>query len=579
MNVPRSEYPRPQFYRPSWQNLNDPWEFEIDQGNSGRERGMTQADYPYRQTIQLPFCPESPLSGIGCTDFMAAVWYRKTIFLTPEQLSGHVILHFGAVDYQATLWVNGEQSITHRGGFSSFEADITSLLRPGENTLVVQAVDDTRNGQYPSGKQSDQYQSYGCYYTRTTGIWQTVWLEFTPAVYLKQVKIQADAVSGGVSLEPVLVGDPAGLTLITTVLEQNRPVCRKSLPLSGGCGLYVLEVPHPRLWEPGRPELYDLTFELRRGEQVVDRVYSYFGFRSITIQGRGVCLNGRPVYQRLVLDQGFYPQGIYTAPRDEDFQQDISLALSLGFNGARLHQKVFEERFLYWADRMGYLVWGEYPSWGTDISSPSAALNLLPEWLEVVERDFNHPSIVCWCPLNETWDYQGRPQDDRIPATLYRATKALDPTRPVIDTSGHYHVLTDIYDIHCYDQDPAVFARQFGAVTDQQVYDNLPQRQHFNGAPYMVSEYGGASWAGSQENAWGYGENPKTEEEFARRYEGLTRPLLENPNIAGFCYTQLYDVEQEQNGLFTYQRQPKFSPQVYEIIRAVNLQKAALEQP
>lgn len=578
MTIPRSEHPRPQFFRQSWQSLNGEWDFEIDNGNSGEDRGMVKPEYSYAQKITVPFCPESQLSGVHVTDFMSAVWYRKTITITEEQLAGHVILHFGAVDYEATLWVNGTTCCTHKGGYTSFEADITGTLHPGENTLVLRAVDDTRNDQWPSGKQSGLYHSHGCFYTRTTGIWQSVWLEYVPTTYLKSVRITADAVSGTVSFEPVILGDTKGLTLATTISYEGNTVCEKQLPLEGGCGLYAMEVASPKLWNAGQPELYDVTYRLQKDGKMLDTVQSYFGFRNITIQGRAVCINGKPVYQRLVLDQGFYPQGIYTASSDEELKKDIELSLSLGFNGARLHQKVFEERFLYWADKMGYLVWGEYPNWGMDIASDSAALNMLPEWLEEIERDYNHPSIVCWCPFNETWDHRGRQQDNRIIANVYLATKAYDKTRPVIDTSGNFHVMTDIYDIHNYDQSVELFAERYGAVTETEVYDNFPNRQHFNGAPYMISEYGGASWAGNQENAWGYGENPKTEEEFAKRYQGLTKALMDNKNISGFCYTQLYDVEQEQNGLFTYERTPKFDSAVYKVIKETNLAVAEIEK-
>ena len=578
MTTPRSEYPRPQFVRDSWQCLNGSWDFEIDYGNSGESRGLVKPEAVYAQTITVPFCPESSLSGIGNTDFLNAVWYRKTISVTEEHLSGRVILHFGAVDYEATIWVNETRCGEHKGGYSSFELDITDCLQPGENRLVVRAVDDTRDDRYPSGKQSGLYESHGCFYTRTTGIWQTVWLEFTSRSYLKSVRVTADPATGTVCFEPSVKGCDDSLTLTAQVSYKGEDVAQKRIPVDEGNFTFSMEIEHPKLWNPGAPELYDVTYSLESDGRVLDTVKSYFGFRNIMLKGRAICLNGKPVYQRLVLDQGFYPDGIYTAPSDEALKKDIELSMSLGFNGARLHQKIFEERFLYWADQLGYLVWGEHGNWGMDIANPETALNFLPEWLEALERDYNHPSIVCWCPFNETWDHRGRQQDNRIIANVYLATKAFDRTRPVIDTSGNFHVMTDIYDIHNYDQSVELFQERYGAVTETQGYDNFPDRQHFNGAPYFLSEYGGASWAGTEKNAWGYGENPKTEEEFAQRYQGLTRALMDNKNICGFCYTQLYDVEQEQNGLFTYERTEKFSPDVYKVILETNAAKAAIEE-
>jgi hypothetical protein len=291
-----------------------------------------------------------------------------------------------------------------------------------------------------------------------------------------------------------------------------------------------------------------------------------------------ILLNNKPVYQRLVLDQGFYPTGIYTAPTDEDLRNDIEISMGLGFNGARLHEKVFEARFLYWADKLGYLVWGEHANWGLNITTPMGLERFLPEWIEVLERDYNHPSIVGWCPFNETWDLNGTKQDDNILKLVYQATKAIDKTRPVIDTSGNFHVITDIFDVHDYDQNPETFSQRYeGLKTGEDVYVSFPQRQKYDGQPYFVSEYGGIWWNPGQtdQNSWGYGNRPKSEEEFIKRYKGLTETLLQHPKMCAFCYTQLYDVEQEVNGLYTYDRKPKFDP---EIIKAVNSQKAAIEE-
>ena len=327
------------------------------------------------------------------------------------------------------------------------------------------------------------------------------------------------------------------------------------------------------LWEVGCGRLYNLVITFGG-----DTVKSYFGLRDIRLDGFKYLINGKSVFQRLVLDQGFYRDGIYTAPDDSDMIKDIEISLAAGFNGARLHQKVFEQRFLYHCDRLGYIVWGEYPNWGLDYSAPDAIYGILPEWCEEVERDFNHPSIIGWCPFNETWDYDGRQQRDELLEAVYKITKQLDSTRPCIDTSGNFHVISDIFDVHDYEQDPKIFKENYDKlVSDGTLFDRHDSRQKYAGEPTFVSEYGGIKWVvGEQdENAWGYGNAPRTENEFIERYRGLTEALLGNEMMFGFCYTQLYDIEQEQNGLYTYDREPKFDMTVF---HGINSAKAAIEE-
>jgi beta-galactosidase/beta-glucuronidase len=341
----------------------------------------------------------------------------------------------------------------------------------------------------------------------------------------------------------------------------------------------TLRLTEKHIWDINEPNLYDLALTLN-ADSVTDQVESYFGLRSVCLRDNANYLNGRPLFQRLVLDQGFYPDGIYTAPNDGALIKDIEICMALGFNGARLHEKAFEERFLYHADRLGYLVWGEYANWGYDHSTTANISHYLPEWLALMERDFNHPALIGWCPFNETWDRNGHRQDDDLLSVVYQATKALDPTRPVIDTSGNYHVVTDIYDIHDYLQDVEEFHKRYGTLKKGEGYERMPDRQQYGGQPFFVSEYGGARWVPEQEvgEGWGYGDAPKTEQEFAERYAGLTGALINAEGVCAFCYTQLYDVEQEKNGLYTYDRQKKFPDWVYERIREVNTQVAAIEK-
>ena len=567
INIPRHEHPDPQAERAAWLNLNGEWDFEFDFGNSKKESGIIDRK-DWETKIVVPFCPESKLSGIEYTDFIPAVWYRRTVDITAEQLKGNVLLHFGAVDYETTVYINGKKAGYHRGGYASFKFDVTEYLTEGENTIIVNAVDDVRNTLVPRGKQSEELKSHGCDYTRTTGIWQTVWLEFVPKAYIKSFKLYPDYINGVIAISAVVEGD--GEFTASASYEGKAMGSFSKKAVSTITGEIKLDEIH--LWEVGNGRLYDL--ELTFGE---DKIKSYFGLRNVKLDDYKFLINGKSVFQRLVLDQGFYPDGIYTAPSDEALENDVKISLAVGFNGARLHQKVFEKRFIYHCDRLGYIVWGEYGNWGLDWSDERALEAMLTEWCECVERDFNHPSIIGWCPFNETWDINGRKQYDSILRTIYRVTKHMDETRPCIDTSGNFHVETDIYDVHDYEQDYHVFKENYDKLmTENVLYERFPDRQMYSGKGCAwVSEYGGLQWSrGDRGDAWGYGNAPKTEEELIERYAGLTDALLDNYRMFGFCYTQLYDIEQEQNGLYYYDRTPKFDT---EIFRKINSRKAAIE--
>lgn len=567
MTIPRSEHPDPQFQRKDWLNLNGEWDFEFDFGNSGLRAGVLEKD-EWSKKINVPFCPESKLSGIEYTDFIAAVWYRKSVTVTEAQLEGRVLIHFGAVDYETYLYVNGEEAGYHKGGYTSFTFDITEFLTAGENVIAVNARDDVRDPLVPRGKQSELYNSHGCDYTRTTGIWQTVWLEFVPKAYVKSFKLFPDTVNATLGVSAVVEGEGA---FKAEAFYDGRLVGSFEKTAAGFVSGDI-KLSETHLWEVGCGRLYDLKITFGG-----DEISSYFGLRDIRIDGYKVLINGKSVFQRLVLDQGFYADGIYTAPSDEALEKDIRLSLAVGFNGARLHQKVFEPRFLYHCDRLGYIVWGEFGNWGLDYSRDGALEAMLPQWCESVARDFNHPAIVGWCPFNETWDRDGRKQNDELLRIVYRVTKQLDETRPCIDTSGNFHVETDIFDVHDYEQKVEIFKGNYDRLmTEGVLFEHFPDRQEYDGKkPAFVSEYGGIQWSlGSRGDAWGYGNAPKSEQEFIDRYKGLTDALLDNERMFGFCYTQLYDIEQEQNGLYYYDRSPKFDP---ELFRRINSRKAAIE--
>lgn len=572
MIIPRSEHPRPQFYRGNWMNLNGEWQFEIDHGNSGKQRELMESK-SLSGVITVPFCPESSLSGLEYKDFMAAVWYKRSLFIPEDKAGLLTLLHFGAVDYHAEVFVNGALAGTHDGGYVSFTIDITEYVKTGGNLITVYAEDDNRSGMQPRGKQSTEYHSHDCDYTRTTGIWQTVWVEWVNPTYIQIVKLTPDARNGKVIIEAKLTGDTKGVSLSTAASFGGNPCGTARAQVCGQTVRTELSVSELHLWNAGEPNLYDLTLCLEKDGNEIDVLSSYFGLRDVAFDGMKFTINGRSVFMRLVLDQGFYADGIYTAPSDEALKNDISLSLAMGFNGARLHEKVFEARFLYHADHMGYLCWGEMGNWGMDHSNIAALSPFIKEWLQSVERDYSAPCIIGWCPFNETWDVRGHQQNDEILRCVYRVTKALDPTRPVIDTSGNFHVETDIYDVHDYEQKPEEFHSRYGAGT-KPIYERFPKRQQYKGQPVLVSEYGGIWWSDEDKEGWGYGQRAKSREEFLDRLKGLTDVLLDNPDHCGLCYTQLTDVEQEQNGLYTYQRQAKFKP---ETIHAIFSRKAAIE--
>ena len=579
----RKEYPRPQLVRKDWLCLNGEWEFEIDNACVGEWKKYWERP-SLDGKITVPYCPESDLSGVGHKDFMNCVWYRKAITL-PESFQGkRTVLHFGAVDYLATVYVNGKKVGTHMGGYTPFAFDITDALTDGENVIMLSAFDDLRSNKQPSGKQSHRFGSYGCFYTRTTGIWQSVWLEPVDAARVETYRVYPDVANAAVTLQFQVTGAAIGGKLSVNASYEGADMGSASTVVNGNAVTLTLSLKEAHLWEIGKGRLYDISVSLEKNGAVADSFCGYFGLREVGLTDKGMTLNGKPFFGRFVLDQGFYPDGIYTAPSEEALKNDIVCSMQLGFNGARLHEKVFEPTYLYWADKLGYLVWGEYPSWGISISDASAMKNYLREWLESVERDFSHPSVIGWCPFNETWDSfnEGNArQCGDVLDMIYRATRYTDPTRPCIDTSGNYHVVhCGLWDVHDYEQNPEKFASYYakideGIVADQS-YRKEPKRQIYDGTPVFMSEYGGIKWdVSSPTDSWGYGVSVKTEEEFIARYKGLTDVLLDNEHMMGFCYTQITDVEQECNGLLTYDRKFKFDPAIF---HAINTRKAKIEE-
>lgn len=593
--VPKAEYPRPQFERQEWVNLNGEWTYNIDYTGVGLEREYYKSA-GFDGKITVPFCPESKLSGVEHKDFIEHLWYQRKLSIPSNWEGKKILLNFGAVYYRADIYLDGKFVTRHFGGSSSFSVDMTPYVKAGgDHNLVVYVHSDLRSLKQTAGKQCLRDKSYGCNYTRTTGIWQTVWMEAVDASALHSVQVVTDIDQNLVMVRPRFHGINGG-SLKVTLKDGGKEVETRTSAASDSA-LMVLSVPDAKLWSPESPFLYDLTYEVTDKEgKVVDSVKSYVGMRKVHIEGNKIYLNNKPYYQRLVLDQGFYPESIWTSPNDEALKNDILLSKAAGFNGARLHQKVFEERFYYWADKLGYITWGEAPSWGMDANNVEAARNFIAEWSEIVERDRNHPSLLIWTPANEEF-WPDAIQYARLIEDLYKITKGLDSTRPFHGASGGVHVnpATDIWSAHSYHQDPEklkealynngqayhqgylvygpsqknigyneLFLRSNGSKPQDVVNYNWAQSRYDGKKPYLVDEFGGIKWSSKQQDSaqqvsWGYGQAPKSLEEFYARLEGQVNGVLELSDFMwGYCYTQLTDVEQEENGIYYYDRTPKF---------------------
>ena len=566
---PRAEYPRPQFERADWVNLNGEWSFALDLSDSGRDRDFYNSK-GFEQRITVPFAPESKLSGIGYTDFINSVWYQRMIQIPSAWQGKRVKLNFGAVYYESEVYIDGRFVGRHYGGSDSFAFDITDFVGDGkEHSIVVHAESDLRSGTQPGGKQSTNYYSYGCSYTRTTGIWQTVWMEAVDDMALERVQVVTDIDNEQIVVIPTYYNVAGGNTLSVEVRDGGKVVAHAESAAVQGVPV-VVALKKAKLWSPESPFLYDVVYEVKDAEgKTLDRVDAYVGMRKVHIDGNKIYLNNKPYYQRLVLDQGFYPDGIWTAPSDEALKHDIEMSKAAGFNGARLHQKVFEERFHYWADKLGYIVWGEMASWDKDFNSVAAARNFLSEWGNIVVRDRNHPALIVWTPFNEEF---GVPSNEagRFLTDVYNETRRLDPTRPVNTVSGGIYVISDFCTAHCYEQDGArLHSMLFDGEKFYQPqgpnggFDRAIRKLYYDGSlPYLLDEFGGIKCAETQPeggNSWGYGNAAPTREDFYKRLEALVKAIVDHSDkICGFCYTQLTDVEQEQNGVYYYDRGEKF---------------------
>ncbi|MGP4079120.1 glycoside hydrolase family 2 protein [Pseudalkalibacillus sp. R45] len=573
MKQKRTEYPRPQFQRDHWINLNGEWNFAFDDQDEGMKNGWFKKGLPEdAMKIQVPFAYQCEESGIHQFEFHDVVWYER-MFTVPEEWHGQELhLHFGAVDYSSWVYVNGSLVGFHEGGHTSFSFDVTPYLdEHNTNHLVIRVEDPSEDETIPRGKQYWKEQSESIFYTRTTGIWQTVWIEPVHPVHFSSIRWTPDIDDGSIGLELEVSRLPekieaeiqisfTGETVVSDSISLQNAYTKRSFDLRNrftgrsnihGSGWY---------WSPEHPNLFDVELVLKKEGYEIDRVKSYFGMRKVSIENGEVLLNNRPYYQKLVLDQGYFPSGLLTAPSDGDLKKDILLAKDMGFNGARKHQKIEDPLYYYHADTLGFLVWGEMANAAE--YSEQAAARLTREWIEAVERDYSHPSLIVWVPINESWGIsrvERDPQQQSHSLAMYHLTKSLDTTRPVLSNEGWEHTRSDICGIHNYrlaNEIKEAYATQESAISTFPANRSIYAKGfEYDGKPIMITEYGGIAYKVSGDG-WGYS-SVQSGEDLIKEYENVTDALFGSPIVKGFCYTQLTDVEQEINGLLTYDRQPK----------------------
>ncbi len=568
----RTGYPRPQLRRKEWWSLNGQWDFAID--TSGIWQRPTEVSW--RGNIEVPFAPETPRSGIHEVGLFHACWYRRFVQSPKLQHGERLMLHFGAVDYGATVWVNGSCAGGHEGGYTPFSFDVTDLLQGNDGQeIVVRAVDHANDLQQPRGKQDWQPQPHLIWYPRTTGIWQTVWIERVPSAHITELRYTPNMSRWEVGLFVSVGGRNEDAARIrATLLAGTRILAQDVYSLSAGEVHRRIALSDPGiddsrnelLWSPNSPNLIDVRLELlNQQDEVLDVVDSYTALREVAIQGDRLTLNGRALQLRFVLDQGYWPESGMTPVDDAAVRRDVELVKQMGFNGVRKHQKIEDPRYLYWADRLGLLVWEEMPS--AYRFTVKTIERVTQQWAEVLRRDFSHPCIVAWVPFNESWGVPNLPDnaaERHYVQALYHLTKTMDPTRPVVGNDGWESVATDIIGIHDYDEDPKRMAMRY-ETADVRV--RLFQRERPGGRiltlqghphadhPIVLSEFGGLAIRGGE--TWGYS-RAETPEDLERRYIELLTVVHSLQLLAGFCYTQFADTYQEANGLLYSDRRPKF---------------------
>ncbi len=608
-NIPRPEYPRPQFVREGNSiNLNGEWDFSFDDRDVGlKERWYKkESSKNFDRKIIVPFCFQSKLSGIEDKSFHEVIWYRRGFEIPKQYKNKKVLLHFGAIDYKSSIYLNGEHIGSHEGGYLGFSLDITNFLED-VNILVIRVEDPSQDLEIPRGKQYWKIEYDLIFYPRVSGIWQTVWLEFlSPEFQIDELKITPNIDKSEVIFEININGIGfSELGLFIDILFRNQTIAQENINLGflGKIGRgkikkvlkekielfhkfmhyenpnrfkFKIQIPEDKLflWDIYRPNLYDLSLKVQNEEtgEIYDEISSYFGMRKISISDFGnksqrILLNGKPIYQKLFLVQGYWPDSLYTPPSDDYIKKDIQYVIDFGFNGLRTHQKVFEPRFLYWCDKMGVLVWGEIGN--AFRYSVKSQLRLINEFVAEVERDYNHPSIIAWVPLNEGWGVSGAERDPKrgyYTSALYFLIKSIDSTRLIINNDGWWHTENnDICTRHLYPPNDSLPATLEDEIKNHKTsMEMIYLKPHqYKGEPVIYSEIGGIGYDFKErlEKKWGYGGLIKDSEGlFEKVLELLKQFDARKEWIQGFCYTELYDQFQEINGLLTFDREPKFPP-------------------
>lgn len=584
MYHPIADYPRPQLQRSSWENLNGPWNFAFDDDGRGLRENWESGFTP-QYVIQVPFTYETKLSGIQDETEHKQVWYSRKIVASPHE--GRVLLHFEGSDWLTDVYVNGRHAGTHRGGYARFSFDITDLLHGGENDLVVRVSDSLSRSQ-PRGKQRWRRESFACWYVPTTGIWKTVWLEYVPECRVDALKLTPRMESAEIHIEAQITGGlPGDLCWAEVSYEGIVVGCATAYVKEGLARLSVnvasqaVSVDDFLGWAPEHPHLYDLDIRLIRDNQILDQVASYFGMRDVSIRGNKLLLNDTVYYQRLVLDQGYWKDSGLTPPSEEAILEDIRKIKAMGFNGVRKHQKIEDERFLYWCDRLGLIVWSEFPA--TYVYTDDALEWMTGEWMEILRQNYSHSCITTWVPFNESWGIPNIRKDNmqqHFTQAIYYLTKAFDPMRPVICNDGWEHTVSDIVTLHDYVEQGAELYNHYIQNKDAFLKGDIPYMCgggrylfadgfRYRGQPVIFSEFGGIAMD-NDANGWGYGTKVADTESFLQRFDGLVTAVKKLDYCCGFCYTQVTDVQQEQNGLMDMDRNFKVDP---EILREIILRR------
>lgn len=580
------DYPRPQFVRRQWQNLNGEWNFVFDDNDEGEIKKYFK-DFPMNKKINVPFTYETKLSGIEDESVHYIVWYNKIINISKEQIKDNkIIINFEGSDYITKVWVNGTYIGKNIGGYSRFSFDIEKYVVEGENNITVK-VEDSLSKDQPRGKQRYKKESWGCWYVQATGIWKTVWLELTAKQYIKHVKITPQINENNVKLEVETNITEKNIEEANYYIEAeisfdgkilnstkeliNNDYQETEINISQDDKEHTIQK-----WSPNNPNLYDIVYKLYREDTIIDTVYSYFGMREISIEADKILLNKESIYLKLILDQGYWKESHLAPPNEESIIKDIDSILELGYNAVRKHQKIEDERFLYWCDVKGVLVWSEMANCYEFNTKSLQAFT--EEWIKVVKQHYNHPSIVTWVPINESWGVPDVAVDKKQQSfinSLYYVTKALDGTRPVITNDGWEHTISDIITIHDYNQEweilVSIYKEKIEKILNNEEIDNkrhkiFAEGYSYKGQPIIMSEYGGI--AINSDKGWGYGKQVRDEEEFIERFTNLTQAIQNMPQISGYCYTQLTDVQQEVNGLMDEERNYKIEPSIIKDINS-----------